>query len=355
MNVIDFLKQASDLGVSDLFIVAGRPLSCKKDGRITTFSEDRIMPAQTESLIREIYHLASDRDISHFLKKGDDDFSFAVPGLARFRISAYMQRGSMAAVIRVISFELPDASALNIPEQVIGLGNLSHGLVLVSGPAGNGKSMTLACIIDAINRAYEKHIITLEDPLEFLHSHKKSIVSQREISTDTKSYVAALRAALRQSPDVILLGEMRDLETIAIAMTAAETGHLVLSTLHTQGAANTIDRIIDVFPPDQQRQIAVQLSTVLQAVVSQQLIPTADQTGLVPAFEMMTVTPAIRNMIRENKIHQIDGLIASSVSETMFSMDFSLQKLYSRGMISAQDALARASNTEMLKRKLQLK
>ena len=192
MNVIDFLKQATELGVSDLFIVAGRPLSCKKDGRIMTFGEDRVMPAQTDSLIREIYQLASGRDISHFLRKGDDDFSFAVPGLAGSASAPTCSAVPWPPVIRVISFELPDASALNIPEQVIGLGNLSHGLVLVSGPAGNGKSMTLACIIDAINRTYEKHIITLEDPLEFLHSHKKSIVSQREISTDTKSYVAAL-------------------------------------------------------------------------------------------------------------------------------------------------------------------
>ena len=353
MKAIDFLTETAHLGASDLFIVAGRPLSYKKDGKILTLNEEWIMPDQTELLIREIYQMAAGRDISRFLKRGDDDFSFAVPGLSRFRISAYMQRGSMAAVIRVISFNLPDAASLGIPEQVTGLGDLSHGLVLVTGPAGSGKSTTLACIIDAINRAYEKHIITLEDPLEFLHRHKKSIVSQREISSDTRSYVSALRASLRQSPDVILLGEMRDLETISIAMTAAETGHLVLSTLHTQGAANTIDRIIDVFPPDQQRQIAVQLSSVLRAVVSQQLIPVSGGEGLFPAFEMMTVTPAVRNMIRENKIHQIDGLIYSSSSDAMFSMDVSLQKMCARGLLSPEDALAYASNPEMLKRKLQ--
>lgn len=353
MKAIDFLTETAHLGASDLFIVAGRPLSYKKDGKILTLNEEWVMPDQTELLIREIYQMAAGRDISRFLKRGDDDFSFAVPGLSRFRISAYMQRGSMAAVIRVISFDLPDAASLGIPEQVTGLGDLSHGLVLVTGPAGSGKSTTLACIIDAINRAYEKHIITLEDPLEFLHRHKKSIVSQREISSDTRSYVSALRASLRQSPDVILLGEMRDLETISIAMTAAETGHLVLSTLHTQGAANTIDRIIDVFPPDQQRQIAVQLSSVLRAVISQQLIPVSGGEGLSPAFEMMTVTPAVRNMIRENKIHQIDGLIYSSASDSMFSMDVSLQKMCTRGLLSPEEALAYASNPEMLKRKLQ--
>ena len=352
MQALDFLTQTTSMGASDLFIVSGRPLSYKKDGKILRFDDARIMPAEAEALIREIYRLADDRDISRFLQTGDDDFSFAVPGLSRFRVSAYKQRGSMAAVIRIITFDLPDPRALNIPDQVIRLGSLSKGLVLVTGPAGSGKSTTLACIIDAINQSQEKHIITMEDPLEYLHRHKKSIVSQREISSDTESYVVALRASLRQSPDVILLGEMRDYETMAIAMTAAETGHLILSTLHTPGASSTIDRIIDVFPPSQQRQIAVQLSTTLQAVVSQQLIPAADGSGMVPAFEMMTVTPAIRNMIRENKIPQIDGTIYSASSETMFSMDTSLAVLVREGRITKEEALAHASNPEMLKRRL---
>ncbi len=352
MKILDFLTETTNAGAADLFIVAGRPLSYKKGGKILWLNEERIMPEQSESLIREIYELADHRDINKFLHCGDDDFSFAVKGLSRYRVSTYMQRGSMAAVIRIITFDLPDPSALGIPPQIIGLGNLKKGLVLVTGPAGSGKSTTLACIINAINKTQEKHIITLEDPLEFLHRHKKSIVSQREISSDTESYVAALRASLRQSPDVILLGEMRDFETMSIAMTAAETGHLVLSTLHTLGAANTIDRIIDVFPPNQQRQIAVQLSSVLQAVVSQQLIPASDQTGMHAAFEMMTATPAVRNMIRENKIPQIDGLVYSSSSENMFSMDNSLLSLYKSGRISKEDALTHAVNAEMLKRKL---
>ena len=352
MKILDFLTETTNAGAADLFIVAGRPLSYKKGGKILWLNEERIMPEQSESLIREIYELADHRDINKFLHCGDDDFSFAVKGLSRYRVSTYMQRGSMAAVIRIITFDLPDPSALGIPPQIIGLGNLKKGLVLVTGPAGSGKSTTRACIINAINKTQEKHIITLEDPLEFLHRHKKSIVSQREISSDTESYVAALRASLRQSPDVILLGEMRDFETMSIAMTAAETGHLVLSTLHTLGAANTIDRIIDVFPPNQQRQIAVQLSSVLQAVVSQQLIPASDQTGMHAAFEMMTATPAVRNMIRENKIPQIDGLVYSSSSENMFSMDNSLLSLYKSGRISKEDALTHAVNAEMLKRKL---
>ena len=263
-----------------------------------------------------------------------------------------MQRGSMAAVIRIITFRLPDPDTLHIPAKILSLAELPKGLVLVTGPAGSGKSTTLACLIDRINETQEKHIITLEDPLEFLHRHKKSIVSQREISSDTESYQIALRASLRQSPDVILLGEMRDLETISTAMTAAETGHLVFSTLHTSGAANTIDRIIDVFPPAQQHQIAVQLSSVLQAVVSQQLLPSTDGYSLVPAFEFMTVTPAIRNMIRENKIHQIDGMIYSSSQDTMFSNDSSLLELCRSGLILSEDALAHASNPDMLRRKL---
>ena len=351
MNALEFLTKTTQEGASDLFIVAGRPLSYKKNGKLIQADEERMMPDQCEAFVREIYDLAGHRDISRFLACGDDDFSFAVQGLSRYRVSTYRQRGSLSAVIRVITFELPNPDALGIPESIIRLSDMKKGLVLVTGPAGSGKSTTLACIIDEINRTQEKHIITLEDPLEFLHRHKKSIVSQREISSDTESYLTALRASLRQSPDVILLGEMRDFETISVAMTAAETGHLVLSTLHTLGAANTIDRIIDVFPPNQQRQISVQLSSVLQAVVSQQLIPAKDET-LVPAFELMTTTPAIRNMIRENKIHQIDGLIYSSAGKDMLSMDNSILALYKSGKISETEALSHASNPEMLKRTL---
>ena len=344
MDALTFLKKTTELGASDLFIVAGLPLSYKKSGQLIELTSERIMPENTEILIREIYSLAGDRDISHFLKPEMMIFPLQSPYLSRFRVNTYMQRSSMAAVI-------PNPSDLGIPPEIIDLGTHNKGLVLVTGPAGSGKSTTLACIIDAINSTMEKHIITLEDPLEFLHSHKKSIVSQREICTDTENYITALRASLRQSPDVILLGEMRDYETMAVAMTAAETGHLVFSTLHTLGAANTIDRIIDVFPPSQQRQIAVQLSSVLQAVVSQQLVP--DLTGgLTPAFEIMNTTPAIKNMIRDNKVHQIDGLIYSSSANGMLSMDNSLLRLYQQGVIDRQEALNHASNPEMLAKKL---
>lgn len=351
MYLKEILEQAIEQEASDVFLVAGLPVSFRKQGVITRLNDTKLLPNDTEALLTEIYFQAGNRDLAPLHQIGDDDFSFAIPGLSRFRVSAYKQRGALSAVIRIITFHLPDTKELGIPEHVIHLGDSGKGMVLVTGSAGSGKSTTLACIIDEINKTQQKHIITLEDPLEFLHRHDQSIVSQREINVDTQNYVTALRAALRQSPDVILLGEMRDYETINVAMTAAETGHLLLSTLHTIGAANTIDRIIDVFPANQQRQIAVQLSMVLNAVVSQQLVPTVDGK-VVPALEIMTVTPAIRNMIRDGKVHQIDGLIYSSTKEDMISMDSSLLKLFKDGRITKDTALKYATNPEMLIRKL---
>lgn len=351
MYLKEILEQAIEQEASDVFLVAGLPVSFRKQGVITRLNYTKLLPNDTEALLTEIYSQAGNRDLAPLHQIGDDDFSFAIPGLSRFRVSAYKQRGALSAVIRIITFHLPDTKELGIPEHVIHLGDSGKGMVLVTGSAGSGKSTTLACIIDEINKTQQKHIITLEDPLEFLHRHDQSIVSQREINVDTQNYVTALRAALRQSPDVILLGEMRDYETINVAMTAAETGHLLLSTLHTIGAANTIDRIIDVFPANQQRQIAVQLSMVLNAVVSQQLVPTVDGK-VVPALEIMTVTPAIRNMIRDGKVHQIDGLIYSSTKEDMISMDSSLLKLFKDGRITKDTALKYATNPEMLIRKL---
>lgn len=350
-DIRGILEVAVKENASDIFIVAGLPVTWRADGKIHHIDGDKLMPAQTESYVREIYTLAGGRSMERLQKYGDDDFSFAVGGLSRFRVNAYKQRGSLSAVVRVITFDLPNPEDIDIPPKIIEFGKLPKGLVLVTGPAGSGKSTTLACVVNEINNTQEKHIITLEDPIEYLHRHNRSIVSQREINLDTESYVTALRASLRQSPDVILLGEMRDYETIEVAMTAAETGHLVISTLHTIGAANTIDRIIDVFPANQQRQIAVQLSMVLQAVVSQQLVP--DTKGkLVPAFEIMTVNPAIRNMIRDNKVPQIDGILYSSSKPEMISMDSSLLRLYRDKRITAETAVGYAANPDMLSKKL---
>ena len=308
------------------------------------------MPEQTSEILEAIYQMANIRDISRLHNPGDDDFSFSIPGLSRFRINAYKQRGSLAAVIRVIAFQLPDPAELSIPEDVMSIADLTKGMVLVTGSAGSGKSTTMACLIDRINHSREGHIITLEDPLEYLHRHDRCIVSQREICTDTENYITSLRATLRQSPDVILLGEMRDHETIQTAMTAAETGHLILSSLHTLGAANSLNRIIDVFEPSQQHQIIMQLSMVLQAVISQQLVPDVNGKNI-PVFEIMRLTPAIRNMIRDNKIHQIDGVISSSPGQ-MRSMDQSLFELYKNGRITKETAINYAMNPEMLRRRL---
>ena len=317
--IIESSKQILELAVeknaSDIFMIPGMPISLKIHGEIQPLNDIKIFPDVMDGLIQEIYEIANHRAISR-IEHGDDDFSFSVPRLARFRASVMKQRGSLAAIIRVVRFELPNPKLLGIPDSVLDISHLKKGLVLVTGAAGSGKSTTLSCIIDKINHERNAHIITLEDPIEYLHRHNLSVVTQREIGQDTDNYVSGLRAALRQAPDVILLGEMRDYETIRIALTAAETGHLVISTLHTVGAANTIDRIVDVFPANAQQQIRVQLSTVLQAVVSQQLLPTKEGT-LTPAFEIMFLNNAIRNMIRENKIHQIDNVIATGVSEGM--------------------------------------
>ena len=349
-ELLEYLNRAVKDGASDLFIVAGGPVSEKTDGRLRPLDGEKTYPPETERLIMALYALA-DRPMDSYRTTGDDDFSFAVPGLARFRVNAYRQRGSLAAVVRVVAFDIPDWESLHIPKQVLDLADVAHGMVLVTGTAGSGKSTTQACIIDRINRTREAHIITLEDPIEYLHRDQKSIVSQREIAIDTADYLSALRACLRQAPDVILLGEMRDHETIRTAMTAAETGHLLIATLHTKGAANTIDRVIDSFPSTQQSQIRVQLSMVLHTVVSQQLLPDKDG-GLVPAYEIMHMNPAIRSMIRDSKNHQIDNAILSSGGEGMVSMDQSILALAQSGQITRETALTYADNPEQLRRRL---
>lgn len=349
--ILDFLNEAVRKNASDVFIIPGMPLALKINGQIHSESEEKLIPENTDSIISEIYELSGHRSMEKIRSHGDDDFSFSIKGVSRFRASVMKQRGSLAAIIRVVRFELPQPSALHIPPGVMRISSLKKGLVLVTGAAGSGKSTTLACVIDEINRTRNAHVITLEDPIEYLHRHQRSVVTQREIGLDTESYVDGLRASLRQAPDVILLGEMRDYETIRTAMTAAETGHLIISTLHTIGAANTVDRIVDVFPPDGQQQIRVQLAMVLQAVISQQLLPSADGT-LVPAFEIMYVNDAIRNMIREDKIHQIDNVIATGMSEGMVSMNNSLLGLMRDGIITKETCINYSPDPEQMRMRL---
>ena len=347
----DILQEAVEKNASDIFLIAGHCYAFKINGKIENMSDDRLMPEDTAKLIQDIYHYAPRNQYEDFLARKDDDFSFSIPGLGRFRVNVYMQRNSQAAVLRVVRFELPDPSLLGIPHTIMDLWQTKKGMILVSGPAGCGKSTTLACLIDKINNNRNVHIITIEDPIEYLHSHNRSIVSQREVYHDTMDYPNALRSALREAPEVILVGEMRDLDTMETAVTAAETGHLILSTLHTIGAANTVDRMIDVFPPTQQQQVRIQLSMTLQAVISEQLLPALDGT-MVPAFEIMLVNPAIRTQIRDGKIHQLDNSIIAGKEQGMITMDDSLVQLVQQNKISVETALIYASSQDRIKKKL---
>ena len=350
MGLVEMLHRAVDLGGSDIFIIPGSGVTVKINSRMMPLSEGKLSPKETEELVREMYELAH-RDYSLLEHEGDDDFSFALLHVSRFRCNAYKQRGTIAAICRIVNFELPDAEAMHVPGLVMDLSRLLSGMVLVTGPAGSGKSTTLACVVDKINSEREAHIVTIEDPIEYLHRHKKSLVSQREVPNDASTFSRALRAALRQAPDVVMLGEMRDLDTIRTAITAAETGHLLLSSLHTIGAAKTVDRIIDTFPAEQQAQIRVQLSMVLKAVVSQRLVPTLDG-GRIPVFEVMTVNPAIQNMIRDGRTHQIDNVIFGGSDKSMLSMDAELQRLVREKVISRDTAILYAANPDILAKRI---
>ena len=351
MEITDILKRALDLGASDIFVVAGLPLTYKISGRQRREGEP-LMPEDTGAVVEAIYALCGRNMARVAAGDADDDFSFAIREMGRFRASVLHQRGSLAVVLRVIRFGLPDPAALSIPEEVLAAADRMKGLVLVTGPAGSGKSTTLACMIDRINATRGGHIITIEDPIEYLHSHKQSLVSQREVPNDAGTFQRALRAALREAPDVIMLGEMRDHETMQTAITAAETGHLLLSSLHTVGAAKTVDRIVDTFPPGQQQQVRIQLSMVLRAVVSQRLVPVRGG-GQEPVFEVMTVTPAVQNMIRDGKTHQIDNAIyGGSADRSMLSMDGELERLLRAGKIDRETALRYATNPDALGRRI---
>ncbi len=349
-ELLTYLQQAVDRHASDLFLVAGGPASIKVDRQLIHLEEERLMPKDTRRLINELYQMAN-RSSEGFTLCGDDDFSFALPGLSRFRVSVYRQRGSTAAVIRVVAFNIPDYQALSIPEGIMDLSQLKDGMVLVTGTAGSGKSTTLACIIDRINHTRELHVVTLEDPIEYLHRNHRSIISQREIVTDTGDYLSALRSCLRQAPDVIQLGEMRDRDTISTAITAAETGHFLLATLHTKGAVNAVDRILDSFPSEQQKQVRFQLAMVLHTVVSQQLLPATDG-GVIPAFEILRMNEATRNLIRDSKTHQLDSAMAAGGAEGMMTMDQSILELYRQGKITREIALQYAENVEQMRRKI---
>lgn len=349
MDILQLLAHTIEIKASDLHITTGIPPLVRINGDLKRMATDPLKPPDTLDLVMQ---LLTDEQMQLLDKNGEIDFSFSKPGLGRFRLNAYRQRGTYSIAIRVLAVKIPAMEDLGLPPITRELAMKHRGLILVTGPTGSGKSTTLASMIDYINKNRSSHIMTLEDPIEYLHRHDMSMVNQREIGADSQSFGTALRAALRQDPDVVLVGEMRDLETISIAITAAETGHLVLSTLHTIGAVKTIDRIIDVFPTHQQQQVRIQLSTVLEGVISQQLIPRMDGGGRVVAFETMVATPAIRNLIREGKTHQIQSLIQIGNKFGMRTMDTTLSELNLRGLISDEETLNRCVDREAMERLL---
>ncbi|WP_238881947.1 type IV pilus twitching motility protein PilT [Clostridium sp. YIM B02551] len=345
-DLLNLLKDTLERGASDLHLTVGIPPIIRVNGELIKIGKEPLTPADTNRFTMEIL----EDKYSIYSEAGEYDTSYSISGYGRFRVNAFKQRNSDALALRVIALKIPTLEELKHPEIVKTLTEKKRGLVLVTGPTGSGKSTTLAAMINQINNTREEHVITLEDPIEYLHKHKQCIINQREIGKDSKSYENALRAVLREDPDVILVGEMRDLETIAIAITAAETGHLVFSTLHTIGAAKTIDRIVDVFPPHQQQQIRIQLSAVLQGIISQQLVPTADKKGRVAALEVMVTTPGIQNLIREGKTHQIESSIQTGSKYGMKTMDMALSELYRKGIITSETALSYAVDSETIKR-----
>jgi twitching motility protein PilT len=339
MNIHALFRETAVKKASDLHLTVGLPPMLRINGNLLPMNLDKLTKENLEELLKPLLTESRKTDL---LQRGDTDFSYAVSGLARFRINAFRQKGLMALVARLIPENVPTLKSLGYPAALEQLARKTKGLILVTGPTGSGKSTTLAAMIDQINRERNCHIITLEDPIEYLHGHKSSIVTQRELHTDTRSFALALRAVLREDPDVILVGEMRDAETIGTAITAAETGHLVFATLHTVDSAQTIDRIIDVFPGYQQQQIRTQLSMTLQGIISQQLIPNMDNTGRVAALEILIATSAIRHLIREGKTHQIPAIVQTGIHIGMQSMDMALKKLYQNGLISHNEALLHA-------------
>ena len=347
MELLDLIKVGISKKASDIHITVGIPPTFRINGDLYEHGEKMLKPKETKELVKSVLN---EEQLEILNKQGEIDVSFSSSGVGRFRVNAYKQRGSYGMALRIIPLTIPTMEELGLPLVVKELTRVPRGLILVTGPSGSGKSTTLASIIDQINHERSCHILTLEDPIEYLHKHDKSIVNQREIGSDSLNFTNALKAALRQDPDVILVGEMRDLETIGIALTAAETGHLVFSTLHTLGASKTIDRIIDVFPPYQQQQIRIQFASVIQGILSQQLLPKSDESGRIAAFEVMIATPAIRNLIRDEKSYQINTAIQTGGKFGMETMDNAILNLYNKGFISREVALNQGYNVELLKK-----
>ena len=347
LHIDELLHIVVDRNASDLHICTQSEPVIREDGALKRLNYEKFTPVISQ---RMMYDILSDENIQKFESTYELDFSYALPRRARFRVNMYRDKMSVAAAFRLIPQKIPTVRDLNLPPILETITDKPRGLVLVTGPTGSGKSTSLAAMINYINTNRAVHIITIEDPIEYLHQHKLSIINQRELGTDTKSFANALRASLREDPDVLLVGEMRDVETIQLAITAAETGHLVFATLHTNNAAESIDRMIDVFPPGQQEQIRVQLANNIMAVISQQLLPRANQPGRIPAIEVMIASPAIRNLIRENKTHQIPSMIQTSGQMGMIAMDQCLRDLYLKGFVTLEDAMTRAINVEELKK-----
>ncbi len=348
VQIEEVLSAAETAGASDVHMTVGIAPKMRVGGSLVSMPYGEMTQEDTLETARRIM---SQEQFERFREQGEYDMSFSLPEGGRFRVNAFYRQGSVALAFRLVSAKIPSPEELGVPSSIIDLYERKRGLVLVTGPTGSGKSTTLAAIIDKVNQHRDAHIITLEDPVEYLHPHKRSMVNQREIGTDTKSYANALRAALREDPDVILVGEMRDYETISVAVTAAETGHLVLSTLHTIGAASTVDRVIDVFPPHQQQQIRVQLANVLEAVISQQLIPRADGRGRVAVFEVLHANTAVRNLIREGKSHQIPNVMQTNRRLGMITMDDAIAGLVWDGMITRQMAVSFAQDPDLIEGK----
>ena len=347
----EILIQSVKERASDIHLTSGRAPSYRVDGVLAPIMGERLTPQMLEDILLP---LIDKRHREELEETGQTDFAYAISGVGRFRVNVFKQRGTLAAVMRSLPFNIPEPEDLGIPREVVEMTSRKRGLVLVTGPTGSGKSTTLASLIHVINRTYPYHIITLEDPIEYLHRHDKSVVNQREIGSDSTDYAQALRAALREDPDVILVGEMRDLETISTAITAAETGHLVFSTLHTIGADKTIDRIIDVFPPNQQQQVRIQLASVLECIVSQQLLKKADGSGRVAALEVLFANNAVRNLIRESKTYQIPSVMQTNKRAGMQTMDDALYDLFMRKVIDGDTAVTYAQDPVSMNRKVNL-